>query len=80
MYDQQKQWLTDNPAFKGWEPHGVVSLKRWADVGWVFPSGQFVPEGQYHHWAWPTRLMSVDDTLYVMAGDAVKVGREYDVC
>lgn len=77
MTAEQKKWLEEHPGFKNWGPKGIVSLYHWTDVGYVFPNGTFVPEGQHHGWAWPMHLMSSGDTLRVIPKDAVKVGREY---
>lgn len=79
MTEEQKAWMEAHPEFKPYGRHGAVSIYGWADVGYLFPNGELVPEGQHHSWAWPTRLMSSGDTLYVIPDEAFKVGREYMV-
>lgn len=77
MTEEQRKWLEENPEFKPWGQHGVVSIYGWTDVGYLFPNGTLVSDGQHHSWAWPTRLMSSGDTLYVIPDEAFKVGHEY---
>jgi hypothetical protein len=77
MTDAQKKWMSDHPKFKFWQPHGVMSLYGWTDVGFLMPDGKLVPDGEHHNWAWPMHLMSSGGTLYVMPKEATKVGREF---
>lgn len=76
MSDEQTEWLKANPQFKPWRPQGVVSVMKWADVGYLMPYGKFVPEGTFTP-GFGGKLMSSGDTLYVMPRGAMKVGREY---
>lgn len=80
MTAEQKLWMQEHPEHKQWEPHGMVSIYGWTDVGWVFQNGKFAADGTHHYWG-GSHLMSSGDTLYMMAGSkALKVGREFMIC
>lgn len=64
---------------KPWKPHGIMSIQGWGRVGYLMPSGKYVPEGESKQRAWPTHLMSSGDTLYVVPPEAIKLGREYQI-
>lgn len=75
----QTKWMVEHPGFKHWRPQGIVSIYGWTDVGWLMPSGKFVPDGEHRYWG-GLHTMSSGDTLYVMPKGAWKVGREFMIC